>query len=338
MNLTTIANPLPSINNSSKTILPGAPWLIAHKTMLGINKPYKITFQGKDYVLWQNQQQEIFALNNICPHMQAPLSDGWVCRERNTITCPFHGLEFDGKGRVYREENLNYQAITQPLELIVQDELIWTYGGIKPRLPIPDLIPRITEGFIFLGATGEKSIQADFLKCLKINYDFNHALATHREPFKFRKIEIKDYQENNYYTKLNQEITRADNTLKEIITNPAFLTTPKTLFNQFEYSFPSTTSIITNTDFGQLVQLFILYPETENCTKTFILLYAKPKNIFNKFLLLLLKQYFLNSFNLIFEQDTNMLETLYPTQKPKIRLPREEIMFHAEKLYQQWEL
>jgi hypothetical protein len=69
-----------------------------------------------------------------------------------------------------------------------------------------------------------------------------------------------------------------------------------------------------------------------------ILLYAKPKNIFDKFLLFLLKQHFLKAFDLVVQQDTDVLETLYPTQKPKIRLPREEIMFHAEKLYQQWEL
>lgn len=50
-----------------ETILPGAPWLIAHRSMLGINKPQKISLNGQDYVLWQNQQGQVFALNNICP-------------------------------------------------------------------------------------------------------------------------------------------------------------------------------------------------------------------------------------------------------------------------------
>ncbi len=185
MNLPVIANFPSETTNCSQAILPGAPWLIAHKSMLGVEKPYKITLNGQDYVLWQNKQGEVFALNNICPHMQAPLSDGWVCPERNTITCPFHALEFDGQGRLYREGKLESKAITQPLELIIDRELIWTYGGFEPRLPIPDLIPRITAGFEFMGVAGEKSIAADFLKCLKINYDFNHACGTHREPFKF---------------------------------------------------------------------------------------------------------------------------------------------------------
>ena len=48
-------------------ILPGAPWLIAHRSMLGVNKPYKITLNNRDYVLWQNRKGEVFGLDNICP-------------------------------------------------------------------------------------------------------------------------------------------------------------------------------------------------------------------------------------------------------------------------------
>jgi phenylpropionate dioxygenase-like ring-hydroxylating dioxygenase large terminal subunit len=79
-------------------ILPGTPWLVAHRSMVGINQPYKITLNSQDYVLWQNKQGEIFALENTCPHMQAPLSEGWICESRNSIACPFHALEFDGEG------------------------------------------------------------------------------------------------------------------------------------------------------------------------------------------------------------------------------------------------
>ncbi len=35
-------------------------------------------------------------------------------------------------------------------------------------------------------------------------------------------------------------------------------------------------------------------------------------------------------------QDTRAIETAYPRQPAKIRLPNEEIMFHAEKLYREW--
>ena len=122
-----------------------------------------------------------------------------------------------------------------------------------------------------------------------------------------------------------------------MIKNPALLTTPKTVFNHFEYSFPAITRIVTDTDYGQLIQVFIIYPETEHSTKTFILLYFKPKNILSKWIISLLKKHFVASFDLIIKQDAQAVETLYPQQQPKIRLPREEIMFHAQKLYQEWQ-
>ena len=81
-------------------ILNGAPWLIAHRSMLGINRPLKITLNGSDYVLWQNSNGEISALDNVCPHMQAPLSNGWICKSSNSIACGYHALEFDPEGRL----------------------------------------------------------------------------------------------------------------------------------------------------------------------------------------------------------------------------------------------
>ncbi len=124
------------------SILPGAPWLIAHRSMLGINKPYKVTLNSQDYVLWQNTQGEIFALENVCPHMQAPLSEGWICESRNSIACPFHALEFDGSGRLFKDGKPNGQVIAKTLELVVQGDLIWTYGSFEPRLPISNLISK----------------------------------------------------------------------------------------------------------------------------------------------------------------------------------------------------
>ncbi|MBS4168663.1 Rieske 2Fe-2S domain-containing protein [Parachlamydia sp. AcF125] len=36
---------------------------------------------------------EIFALNNACPHMGGPLGEG--CIEQETVTCPWHGWQFN---------------------------------------------------------------------------------------------------------------------------------------------------------------------------------------------------------------------------------------------------
>lgn len=313
-------------------ILPGAPWLIAHRSMLGINQPYKVTLNGQDYVLWQNDQGEISALNNICPHLQASLASGWICQERNTITCPFHALEFDGQGRLY-QNGLSRQPVAEPLELTIIDDYIWTYNGMTPKIPIPSLLTRITQGFEFIGVAGIKSIKGNFLSNLLINYDYNHQNGTHRESFKIKEVAVSNYQEQGYTTKLSQTITRDENTLQEIIKNPALLIIPKNFTNQFEYAFPCLTSFIAQIPVGQLIQIHALYPETEEQTKTFVMLFGRFKNsILGRFL----KKSVLKAADEIIRQDTTAIETSYKRETPKIRLPNEEIMFYAEKLYQDW--
>lgn len=316
-----------------KPILPGAPWLIAHKSMLGINQPQKITLNGNDYVIWQNQKGEVFALKNICPHMQAPLSDGWICQERNTITCPFHALEFDSKGRLSQGNKQNNQPITEPLELILSNDCIWTYGGFEPRLPIPDLHEKIADTYEFIGVAGETNMQGDFLSSLMVNYDYNHQNGTHKELFRITECNVSSFEENGYYAQVKQEIKRANNTLLEIIKNPVLGILPKTLNNIFEYAFPSTTVLFAKTPISNIAQVHIIYPITETITKTFVLLYAQGISPWSK---LLLKNSLLRAVSTVVVQDTSTIESLYPPQQPKIRLPNEEIMFYAEKLYRDW--
>lgn len=136
-------------------VLPGAPWLIAHRTMLSINRPYKVTLNGTDYVLWQSSDGTISALENNCPHMQAPLSEGWICRDRNTITCPFHALEFDSAGRFIElaptVERESSKPLAKPLGVVVQGDFVWTYGNEAPKLEIPSLHEAITAESVVVG-------------------------------------------------------------------------------------------------------------------------------------------------------------------------------------------
>lgn len=44
------------------SMLPGAPWLLAHKSMLQVNKPRKVSLYGCDYVLWKDITGNLSAL------------------------------------------------------------------------------------------------------------------------------------------------------------------------------------------------------------------------------------------------------------------------------------
>jgi nitrite reductase/ring-hydroxylating ferredoxin subunit len=81
--------------------LQGAPWLLAHRSMLKPNQPQKISLLGQDYVMWQDTQGNVSALPNACPHMGAMLSAGWCVSQasgKSAVVCPFHALEFDATG------------------------------------------------------------------------------------------------------------------------------------------------------------------------------------------------------------------------------------------------
>ena len=247
-------------------ILPGAAWLIAHRSMLGINQPYRVTLNSRDYVLWQNETGEVFALDNVCPHMQAPLSNGWICQEHNTISCPFHALEFDGQGRLYQDGKPSAQPIAQTLDLTVVGDLIWTYGGFEPRLPIPQLHQQIASEYEFIGITAQKSIQSDFLSSLLINYDHNHQNGTHQQMFKCKSCKAEFIEQDGVYAKVAQTVEVADYTPEEIEANPALGSFPKVMNNFLEYVFPSSQFFCLNTPDVQTYQGHILYPETESRT------------------------------------------------------------------------
>ena len=110
------------------------------------------------------------------------------------------------------------------------------------------------------------------------------------------------------------------------------LSAPKTYTSTLEYAFPALTTFKTRFSLGEILQVHVLYPETTH-TKTFVLVFAK----FNHPVLKpLLKRSMLSAVATVVEQDTRAIETSYPRQPAKIRLPNEEIMFHAEKLYREW--
>ncbi|MCU0568356.1 MAG: Rieske 2Fe-2S domain-containing protein [Oculatellaceae cyanobacterium Prado106] len=124
--------------------LQGAPWLLAHRSMLKPNQPLKISLLGHDYVLWQDIQGTISALPNACPHMGAMLSEGWCLSQpdgSSKMVCPFHALEFNALGcTVLPGSNKPTQSLLKPLELTIQGDFVWSYGGHEPKLPIPSIM------------------------------------------------------------------------------------------------------------------------------------------------------------------------------------------------------
>jgi nitrite reductase/ring-hydroxylating ferredoxin subunit len=52
----------------------------------------EVEHEGRIYALF-NVAGTIYALDGICPHQGGPLADGAI--EGTTVTCPWHGWQFD---------------------------------------------------------------------------------------------------------------------------------------------------------------------------------------------------------------------------------------------------
>ena len=314
------------------SVLPGAPWLIAHRSMLGINQPHKLTLNHQDYVLWQTPQGKITALSNVCPHQQAPLSNGWICPEHNVIVCPFHTLTFNDQGQLCRDGKPEGRPLINSLELIVKGDFIWTYGGHEPRLPIPELHQQLISDYEFVGVAVSRAIQGDFLSNVLINYDYNHQNGTHRDVLRIKDNYVSLFEQDGYQATVIQGLNRADNSWQELVSNPALLLLPKKYEIHLDYEFPSTTFVRTSLPTGNLIQMHLLYPESKNVTRTIVLVFAQFRYGFLK----AFSNAILKGVALVVEQDAKAIETSYPRQKRKIRLPNEEILDYAERLYRDW--
>jgi nitrite reductase/ring-hydroxylating ferredoxin subunit len=55
-------------------------------------KPVRVEVDGVGLVVCQTDPGEISAFGEFCPHLAAPMADGWV--DRGRIVCPWHGSRF----------------------------------------------------------------------------------------------------------------------------------------------------------------------------------------------------------------------------------------------------
>ncbi|MGH3543987.1 MAG: Rieske 2Fe-2S domain-containing protein [Mycobacterium sp.] len=64
------------------------------------DRPHRVGVDGVGLILYRSGQQ-VSAVGEFCPHLAAPMADGWI--DRGRIVCPWHGSRFDvDSGEVLR--------------------------------------------------------------------------------------------------------------------------------------------------------------------------------------------------------------------------------------------
>lgn len=310
------------------SMLPGAPWLLAHKSMLAVNKPYKVSLYGNDYVMWKDKAGEVYGLPNACPHMGAMLSEGWCelfpdeeTKEQGMgVVCPFHALNFDPQGcTVLPGTNKKTLPLLKPLELIIQGDFIWCYGGYEPKIPIPGIMNEIAANYNFIGHTGDRSVKTDLLSMLLNMHDYNHQNGTHRDLFRITEVHFHQFIDEGHQSHAYYEMPTAPYSLLEKIRKPDLFLLPTTIKAHLENHFPCLVIFHGEMPLGKAAQCHFFIPEAENQTRTYILLFGQAKHpAFNLF-----GRTYLKFGEVVIEQDTDILGKIYPDTPQKVKLNNE---------------
>lgn len=66
---------------------------------VGWNKPVQVKMLGEQLCLFRGKSGRIVAIQDVCPHRGAILSEG-DCHYKGTVACPYHGWVYDEHGKL----------------------------------------------------------------------------------------------------------------------------------------------------------------------------------------------------------------------------------------------
>lgn len=207
----------------------------------------------------------------------------------------------------------------KPLELIIQGDLIWFYGGYKPKVPIPNILNEIAAKYEFIGYTADISVETDLLTMLLNMHDYNHQNGTHRPLFRIEEVRFEKFIDNGHHSHAFYDNLTAPTSWVEKISKPDLFLLPKILKAHLENHFPSLVIFHGESGLGKVAQCHLFVPESETRTLTYILLYGLAKSPMFK----LLRHKFLNFAKVVVEQDADILQKIYPNTPQKIKLNNE---------------
>jgi phenylpropionate dioxygenase-like ring-hydroxylating dioxygenase large terminal subunit len=234
--------------------------------------------------MWKDATGAIHALPNACPHMGAMLSEGWCEAQSDgtsAVVCPFHALQFDAAGCTVLPGGSGKKTLPQlqPLELIIQGDFIWSYGGYEPKIAIPTVLNEIAEQYYFVGHTGDRSIETDLLTMLLNMHDYNHQNGTHRDLFRITEVEFHQFvDEGTSFPCVSTTCNCTPYSLTEKRRKPDYT---ESVFAQLHHrkhhlktTFPPCSFFMVRCAFGRAAQCHFVFLRTEAAHRTLTLIFA----------------------------------------------------------------
>ena len=121
-------------------------WYVAEFSEKLGDKPVQVRMLDRDFVLFRTESGDPACLSNVCPHRGSSLARG-KC-EKGTISCPFHGWQFDASGQCIRipsqvnpSRDIPLRAKVDTYPTVEKNGLIWVFLGddLDNAIPIIDI-------------------------------------------------------------------------------------------------------------------------------------------------------------------------------------------------------
>lgn len=145
-------------------------------------KPLGVKRMGERMVFWRDEDNVVTCMVDQCVHRGAALSSGRIVR--NAIQCPFHGFEYDQKGRC-RCIPANGKSIEVPAAFLVktypareEQGFIWIWWGeIRTELPPLPIFPDLDGSYSLAGIKDQWSV--DYTRAIENQLDVFHLPFVH---------------------------------------------------------------------------------------------------------------------------------------------------------------
>jgi phenylpropionate dioxygenase-like ring-hydroxylating dioxygenase large terminal subunit len=165
----------------------GAHWFIACRSRALRDRPVAAMLHGVPLVLFRGADGRPGALEDRCPHRNAPLSAGRI--RGDALECRYHGWRFDAGGACVAVPGLASPpdapaSRATPFACVEQDGYVWVHSsaGAAPRAP-PPRFPHLDDPR-YTTVRRELEVRSTLYRALENVLDVPHTAFLHRGLFR----------------------------------------------------------------------------------------------------------------------------------------------------------
>lgn len=124
---------------------------VAWSHEVGSGEVRRMTYFGRDLVAWRGASGAVTVMDAYCEHLGAHLGYGGTVVD-DRIRCPFHGWEWDGRGRnvcIPYEDRPNIGKRIDTLPTVERNDAIYVWHDVDRRAPafdVPDVFTSFDDG------------------------------------------------------------------------------------------------------------------------------------------------------------------------------------------------